>query len=258
VAATLALLVLITPISATSARAVEPISPTIPPVVSVPMPVITVPDGTTVAGLSVPMGAGTDPSISVSGCTVGDVVDSLTIELSVPIGGGLSSEVPILLDPVETVPQGGIVDYPLRPVSEWLVMQHPAPGAQIIITAYCLDTTVVGGSPIGAMATLAIPAGIGVVGSPTTIPPTAPGPVQSPDPVTVAASPVGEPVKVSNEATANTNPSASTLAYTGANVSTLIIPLAVGLLLLLSGLALRTARVGAGINSRIARFRRGQ
>lgn len=217
------------------------------------MPVITVPDGTTVAGLSVPMGAGIDPSISVSGCTVGGAVDSLTIELSVPIGGGLSSEVPILLDPVETVPEGGVVDYPLRPVSEWLVMQHPAPGGQIIITAFCLDTTVDGGSPVGAMATLAIPAGIGVVG-----PPTAPGPVQSPDPVTVAASPVGEPVTVSNEATANTNPSASTLAYTGANVSTLIIPLAVGLLLLLSGLALRTARVRAGINSRIARFRRGQ
>lgn len=119
-------------VSAAPAIAAAPIAYS---VASSAQAVITVPQGTTVASLSVPMRPEIDPSITVSGCTVGEAISHLNVTLLVPIAEDVSSEIPIATIPPQPVPESGVVDYPLRPISGWLVTQAPAPGAQIVITA---------------------------------------------------------------------------------------------------------------------------
>lgn len=232
----LAALVLITSGSAASATEVEPVS-------SVALAaVIHVPEGTTVAALSIPGGPQSGSSGSVSGCTAGGVVNVAFI-LRYSLTGGSSeapvtSEIPMVFWPSLNVPESGVVDFSFAPIAEWLDMHQPGAiaGAEIILSAACanfLDGSAVTGSTV----TQVIPSGANF-GSPT---PTAPSPetdpVLPPDPASPPLPDV-EPVGVAEEPVAG-GAGTEVLAETGVDDAALAVPFAVGLLLVLSGVGLR-------------------
>lgn len=201
--------------------------------------VITVPEGTTVAGLSIYGARQSASSVLVSGCTVGGVA-SLSFLLRYPHTGEpsdfpVTSDIPIAFSPATGVPESGVVDFAFLSITEWLVAYQPDTRAEIVITAACIDN-VDGGQMAGPAVTFVVPAGAGFDALPPM--PPVPDPVLPSNP----AVPAIEAVVVTGEPVIGDAVSTAVLAETGINDSGMAIPFAIAALLLLSGVALRLRR----------------
>lgn len=235
VGATLTALVLITSGSAVSASAAGLADST------GSSAVITAPEGLNVAGLSIHGGPQSTSSVFVSGCTVGGVA-RLSFVFRYPQAGepsdfSVTSDIPIAFAPAIGVPESGVVDFALLPITEWLVVHQPFARAEIVITAACIDD-VDGGPVVGPAVILVIPAGAGFDAPPPTTPVPDSDPALPSDPASPPV-PVGEPVVVADGPFTGDAARTAVLAETGFNDSGLAIPFAIALVLMLSGVALR-------------------
>ncbi|MFG6444827.1 hypothetical protein ACFXQA_06090 [Microbacterium sp. P07] len=197
-----------------------------------PTAVMTIPDGLTVAGLSVADGVDGSLSIAISGCGAGESV-RFAARLRFATGGG-STETPILLEPAVPIPATGVAEISLELISEWLVAQQPERGAEVVVEATCILTT--GGAQFpGETVTRVIPAGIDVA-EPVPTPPGSDAP--SPSPSASSTPPVED------EGVAEIVPPTGedVLAESGAEVAMLVPTVGLGMLLLLSGTAARLVR----------------